>query len=200
MSKCTIEAHQDIVAHLESDRARAEETRRALYPSNSELRFNLEDYASVVRSRRFMYCQTTVGFTFSQSFDRAILSERKYLDDLTAHNDWLSDMVPKKLGKRVAELLKRKLDRHSLMQLPKDADSIKDSYDQVSPCVKVLNVVQKHYSFYRLLTVPGNYDKCTLYLSNCMDKISVCKFIQSSRRVFEYAADYLSEISWNDGI
>lgn len=125
VSKCTIEAHQDMMARLEGDRVKAEEARRASYPNNSGSRFNLEYYVNVVRSKRFMYCQNTVGYSFSRSFDEATLSERKDLDDLTEHNDWLSDKNPKKLGKRVARFLHRKMDHDSFMQLSESADSVK---------------------------------------------------------------------------
>lgn len=190
-SKCTLEDHQELMARLDSDRAKAKETKRGLHsPSERDDIFKLADYVNGLIARRFKFCQTTVGYAFSQSFHYATLGDLVDLDDLTANNNWISDKDPKQLGEKVARLLKRKLDRSTLMQ-SKSADSIQDSYNQVSPCKNALKVVKQYESYYRLLALPGNYEKCVYSLPEVLDKISVCEFIQRSRQVFEYAVDYV---------
>lgn len=143
-----------------------------------------------------------------ESFEKGIADRvRSDLDHLTDKGRELDLLSDESLAKRVVQLLQSKLDPLSFEQIAKNTDniSIRDSYVRVSPCPKVLNVMQKYDNLYRLSTLPENYNHRvfdgnntfkheTTTLRYILNTLRSCKYILESRRVFEIAADYMSAI------
>lgn len=192
-SKCTREDDEQMLARLEQDRSIAEEEKRRTNSRNKY--FNLEYYVEDLRSNRFIYCQNTVGNSFIRALNIAVAGDGADLNHLTVRmSAGYSDA--NRLGERIGQLISRKSDQRSFIQLLEwwdDIDYVKKNYELYSPCAGVMKTVQEYEGYYGLVTLPGNHWKCKLELREWLDRIAVCKFIDQSSEVFERTAHYLHD-------
>lgn len=191
-SKCTLEAHQEMVSRLNNDKAQADKTNEGLLHSST---INLERYAGRVMSDRFSYCQTEIGPKLSESISFLLGQD---LNSLTADGrKELALLSNEFLAERITQLLKGKFQQSSgFKQFAREADhkSVRLSYDKVSPCPKLLKVIQRYDSFYKLLTLAPN-EILHSDMKYIVNVASVCEYLLNSKRVFELAADQMRKMS-----
>lgn len=191
-SKCTRDYDERVLLNLQHYRFVAEEERRAEPQESRGQNFNLETYVLHVRAERLIFCEYKIGIPFMSELRESTKDSLVVLSDLTEH--YMQSEKDHVLGRRVGEMLYKKLDQVCFAQLIQsldDLDFIKELYELHSPCEGVLKIADKYKDYCGLLSV--SYKQSRRGLRDWMDKIEVCSYIEQNEQVFGIAAEVLRE-------
>lgn len=193
-SKCSGKADELLRNQLHDAELNAG-VQRAKNLSNDEI-FNLETYANGIRVERLLYCESTIGRQFNQELKMWLTDKRKALSNLVKFNGY-GQIRMEVIARRVAELIADNLDTATSLALSCKLDHyelISRHYEQFSPCIGLLRIVDHYKDYYNLLIAPGNYQHLSPLMKVRVDEVSVCSYIQETPQLYIFVADNLQHI------
>lgn len=196
-SKCDSQHDAILRSHFEEARA------RAMNDGKRGDVFNLEYYFNDVILERLLYCDSTFGVPLITELTQQF-NQRNYgrLFELTKSYRHTDTVDAHKVGERIGDMILRNSIRTNFDALrgSLDDNKVAELYRRHSPCVDLLDIAAKYERYYSLIVAPENYLHVRPSIKNWVDKISVCRFIDQSKQVFEYASRYLSRKKQTRGL